>query len=330
MGNFRSRDKSSSSEDKNPYNIKSLFVSESYKRHEKDIWVLKTFNMNNDKYIMSCSYDKTVLADNPTSPEDNFEFKSNDPVYAIAIFDIDDTYYVAFCGDNYSINVWNIKNESLEYNLEGHSKRISSLFTFKNDNDELILVSGSDDTTIKMWDLSSKSCVGTLEGHTNDVMSLVMYQKDNITFFASGSADSTIKLWDPKSQTCVSTLEGHSKDVLTLSTYVKDGKPFLVSGSYDRTIKIWDLSDDTLVTTLKKGHYDAVVSTKVVTKEDKNYLISGGGGNDDHLRFWDLDDFDEIHVTDNLTFSARSIEVYEKQLVTGHDNGTIKFWSVEE
>lgn len=90
-------------------------------------------------------------------------------------------------GNDYNINIFDMKTGKIQQILKGHTLGIQSLLVHND-----ILISGSIDNTIKFWDITTGINIKTLYGHTERITSLAI--KDN--YLISGDWDSKILIWD--------------------------------------------------------------------------------------------------------------------------------------
>ena len=92
------------------------------------------------------------------------------------------------------IVLWDIFNQKVKINLQGHSTTITSMSIYRNNNIPSALASASADGKIKLWDLKSKSAAINFKGHFSQIDSLCF--SPEYTYLASGSQDGVVKLWD--------------------------------------------------------------------------------------------------------------------------------------
>ena len=92
------------------------------------------------------------------------------------------------------IVLWDILNQKVKINLQGHSTLITSMSIYRNNNIPCVLASASADGKIKLWDLKSKSAATNFKGHFSQIDSLCF--SPDFTYLASGAQDGVFKLWD--------------------------------------------------------------------------------------------------------------------------------------
>ena len=92
------------------------------------------------------------------------------------------------------IVLWDIFNQKVKINLQGHSTSITSMSIYRNNNSPCVLASASGDGKIKLWDLKSKSAATNFKGHFSQIDALCF--SPDFTYLASGAQDGSVKLWD--------------------------------------------------------------------------------------------------------------------------------------
>ena len=146
---------------------------------EKESWLLQ--NLNTNKEICSIAFSCDL--------------------YLSILF----SKYIAPCGVEKYINLWNINNPKRNLTLEGHTKKIQSITFSPNEN---ILASASYDNTIKLWYPGSSNKTKTIKGHTAPVKSVYFFA-DGKTLL-SASDDKSVKLWDIDTQKFKGSFLGHN------------------------------------------------------------------------------------------------------------------------
>jgi len=89
---------------------------------------------------------------------------------------------------NFNVIVYNFNDETIKFNLTGHTNVIFNILLLSNKN----LASCSADQTIKIWNLSDGSLKKTLIGHTAFIYSLGKLSNGDLV---SCSADKSIIIW---------------------------------------------------------------------------------------------------------------------------------------
>ena len=195
-------------------------------------------------------------------------------VWSVAISP--DGQSLASSNGNGSIDVWNLRDRQLRYQLLGH---LNTVWSVAISPDGRMLASASSDKTVKLWDLQTRKLLHTFTGHDDRVRS-VAFSPDG-QFLASGSWDKSVKIWNIRTNSLLRTLSGHSGYINSVAIS-PDGQ-ILASGSDDRTIALWHLPTGKLLKTLKQ-HSGNVNS--VSFNPNGKMLISSSG--DRTVKVWRL------------------------------------------
>ena len=94
-----------------------------------------------------------------------------------------------------NIQVWNLNEVSLKYNLKAKSK-VLCLYSLRNNY--LASGTGYPDNSIHIWDISNESLIHTFDsknaGHHKEVNVLTLLDEEK-SLIASDSNDRSIKVW---------------------------------------------------------------------------------------------------------------------------------------
>ncbi|CAG9563338.1 unnamed protein product [Danaus chrysippus] len=121
---------------------------------------------------------------------------------------------------------------SLEKQLKGHRKSITSLFYNPNEQQ---LASGSLDNSILLWDLRGTMRSYRFQGHDEAVMDVTFSPTGK--YMASASRDKTVRLWVPTVTGSTGTFKAHSQTVRSVQ-FSPDGTK-IVTASDDKIVKLW-------------------------------------------------------------------------------------------
>jgi len=114
-------------------------------------------------------------------------------------------YLLASSSDDHTVEIWNLRTNSKNLTLTGHSLSVTGLKLISFD----ILASGSADNTIKLWNLTNGTLIRTLSNHTGDIhysIDLLSVDNSQTKFLVSGSLDKTIKIWNYATGECLHTV----------------------------------------------------------------------------------------------------------------------------
>ena len=177
---------------------------------------------------------------------------------------------------DYTIKVWDVATQQIDFTLEGHEK---STLPVAFSPDEKYLVSGSLDRTVRVWNAQTGELMKTLEMHTDNIYDVEFHPSGK--YFASASRDKTIRLWDFETGKVLVTYTGHDMGVLDIE-FLPDGN-HLVSASFDGSIRLWQTMTGKMVYTFI-GHEGAVNALDV--SPNGELMVSGGA--DSKVIIWNL------------------------------------------
>lgn len=225
-------------------------------------------------------------------------------------------------GDNCKLQVVNIKNHNILYDLAGHTERVTCAAV---DSHGKFLISGSLDNTLRIWSLETGCTVGEpLRGHDSGVSSVAVSLDEDL--IVSGSHDRTLRIWNIKTGKAVgNSLRGHSSGVWSVAAS-RDGE-FIVSGSEDKTIRIWSAKTGKTIGNPLCGHCSGVRS--VAVSPNGKHIVSGS--EDNTIRIWNLATGDAIgkplHGHHGRVLSV-AVSPDGKRIVSGSGDSTLRIWSM--
>ena len=175
--------------------------------------------------------------------------------------------------DRFSILLWEIPAQQLQFTLKGHEGKIKAL-GFAPDGKTL--ASGSEDGTIRLWNTTTGDQTTSFSA---DINTALAFSTDSKTL--ASTHNKGIKLWDITTGGELGTLKGDIGICYALA-FSADSK-ILVSGSHDGTILTWDIATGTKLTTLK-GH-DNWIKALTFSPDSKTFA---SGSEDGVIFLWNV------------------------------------------
>jgi len=135
----------------------------------------------------------------------------------------------------------------------------------------------------------------------------------------TGGRDSTCRIWDIRTKNEVRVLGGHTNTVASIG--VQATNPQVITGSHDATVRLWDIvagKSSTTLTNHKK-------SVRNVTIHPSEFTFASASA--DNVKVWKFPkgEFMRNMSGHNAIINTTCIN-QDNVLVTGADNGTMKFW----
>ena len=180
------------------------------------------------------------------------------------------------------IVLWDIYNQKVKINLQGHSTLITSMSIYRNNNVPCVLASASADGKIKLWDLKSKSAATNFKGHFSQIDSLSF--SPDFTYLASGAQDGVVKLWDirltNKSLKEISDRDQKGINCIEFNNY----DMAFAYGGKDKMIRYYNLEKFNKV---GQTSADRLPIQKIAfDKEGKNIFSA----TDESLKYWEINE----------------------------------------
>ncbi|MDP4266085.1 MAG: WD40 repeat domain-containing protein [Bacteroidota bacterium] len=225
--------------------------------------------------------------------------------------------YLASCGTDKTVKIWNMETRTLEKTLNGHDGSVEAICFSPNGK---YLLSGGADNIIKVWDVETGNLIKDLSGHTN-IINAISYSPDG-RFFASASSDHTVLIWDMKHPNSIATLQLID---LAISVNFSPNSRYIITGGEDNFAKIWDTEH----WKLQKSFWQKGGVNSVCFSHNGNYVVTGGADKSVTVyefasgnKVWDMKGHTNW-VTDAI-FSPDDNYI----ISAGLDN-SIKIWSVK-
>ncbi|MBC6698237.1 2OG-Fe(II) oxygenase [Hymenobacter puniceus] len=255
------------------------------------------------------------------------------------------------------LKIWNLEGDCVQQ-LVGHQNSVLCLAQLNS----ITLLSGSRDATIRVWEQQAGqfSQIGVLRPHAATVLCLARLSDES---FVSGGADGLICVSTATGK-LLNTLRGHSDWVWAVLP-LAGGR--LISSSEDGTLRIWNVADaqestilciglapahvllfDARSRSLISGHFDGTIQVRQVSPDlqhcnllrtvpahtgivrtlvllDDHRLASGG--EDNFVRIWNLDTFQEQHQHQDFVQSVALLPE-RQELISASYDGKLKCWPI--
>ena len=271
-----------------------------------------------------------------------------------------DNSLLASAGDDNTIKIWNLQNNTIRTTLRGHNGVINSV-AFSPDGQ--LLASGGDDWSCRLWNVATGSQIATLEhiiGRNRTQVKEVAFSPDgkllataglnaklwevstrneiatlqhdewvvalafstNGELLATGDNQGRVKVWNIQERKVIAQIVGDTTRVDTLA-FSPDGRT-LVSAGYHGLIKIWAVSDWALLGTLQNRGTTYTLDFS----PDGKVLVSTGHT---AVTLWEVESGEEITAFtghSNWVFGA-AFSPDGKTLATGGDDGVVRVQNIE-
>ena len=147
---------------------------------------------------------------------------------------------------------------------------------------------------------------------------------------ATASKDSNVKIWDIRASTsqAVYTFQQHT-DIVRDIAISPDGR-WIASGGVGGSLKIWEMDTGKIVKELPQ--HPAGSNHQVTCVEyNPQTLTLACGSTDKRVKYWDLENFQNISVTSVDTSEIQHLDFYEDNpdLLFAASNDNVRLWNVE-
>ena len=279
---------------------------------------------------LSTSDDYYTRIWDPANRKQRREFKSDGAMRCVAM--TADGTLAAWSGGQKSIVVWDLAQDKLLAQLEGHTNWVYSL-QFTKDKSKLLSISR--DGSVRLWDLATGQPTLTLETiNRQDIVARL--SPDETKILASSDNFYTLTLWNVANGQPLAKLHGHGVEGIYAAAFSPDGSQIatadgkgaiflrdgasgepritwlghkgritalaftpsgrhLVSGGFDGMLNVWDAQSGQLVARGSTGK--PVTNQLAILPGGSQVLTAGGWIMNEHDEFQQPGDF-AVHVWD--------------------------------
>jgi len=277
--------------------------------HAKSIEDILVFNDN--KYIISCSMDKSAHLWAYSNSRSNSSFAIQSKKLLLGHTDV--VTCASTCGDwictgsrDSTIRIWSIEANDMEaIVVNGHDDVVRGVEMFKY-NKKIYIISASRDKTIKMWEMNGNKCTlnCTWKAHTKPVVALSSFVAQHAKI-VSASNDKTLRIWDVNNRDQSIALKGHEKAISCVQVEMMGSKNvdktewIILSGSSDKSIRIWSLHDGVCLQIIKPFK-KPVIKLSILKNRSFNKIACLALTSDSNINLIDLTSY-EIVTNDFVT-----------------------------
>jgi WD40 repeat protein len=230
-----------------------------------------------------------------------------------------DGKWLASCGEDMTVRVWDTETGAWLRTLEGHEGAIMGVDISP---DGQFIASCSEDKTVRLWESATGNLQRTLAGHSSAVWT-VAFSLDN-SCLASCSNDETARLWDPATGKELRVLQGHQNVVVGVD-FSYDSRQ-LASCSFDRSICVWDVQSGALQRRLRST--DIVYG---VAWSPTGELLASSSA-DGTICLWNTTTGQIIQTLTGHEGAVWTVDFSAdgRLLVSGSEDGALKLWDVHQ
>ena len=217
-----------------------------------------------------------------------------------------------------TINIWDPNTGASIRIYKGHSFAIYGIDLI--DSDTVVSVSG--DMTIQVWRISTGETIKKINGGAIVFTVKVLLNGSQIVCGFNGNKNN-LRIYNPRTGDLVQSLNGHTAYVNAVEVLSDE---FIVSGGWDTKVIIWNLTSHTAKFKLT-GHSSQIYCLKLLSSN-----LMASGDLEGKILIWNWLQGTlvyELSEHTSLLFLSSLDLFYEKTLMSGSRDKTIKFWNLE-
>lgn len=226
---------------------------------------------------------------------------------------------IASGGQDQSIRVWDLENDTLFGVLRGHVGDIRSLEFFN----EKELISCGFDGQIIQWDISRM--VMTNQTHTDEeYWGMSLSREKNL--IAVGNLNGAVEIWDYKSFDKWKQFTPDCDDKRRRAVQFFPPEDIVLTGCYDGSVYLWNYN----VGEIRKVNvqHSPIVSLAV----NRSRTLVASGGDDGTIAIWEGTALKHIKTFDAHTDYVNAMKFHPTKplLYTAGPDGTVAVWNIED
>lgn len=230
-----------------------------------------------------------------------------------------DGRFVAVCGLDRSIRLWEPQSGAEHRQLDGH---LSTAWVACFHPDGHRMLSVGEDGTIRIWNPDDGKEINQIVSHPGPIWCMAL--SNDGRWMATGGSDGVVRLWDMQTgrirRACESS---HSGGVWPLA-FAPDGRTLVSAGWQDGKIFLWE----TATGKLRRQVPHPTGAKAVAFMPNGSTLITAG--NDSVIRFWDLPTAKELPPLEGHRGVVNGIAVSPDgaTLASASADGTFRLWDL--
>ena len=301
---------------------------------ERPIKSLKTYVSNDKHYLVGVCHNVHI-----------WDLSNNEVVATLELGDwngnelfVKDGVQMLAIWDDSQIQIWNLSTKAKEktINVEKLHNCIEHIAIYEKDNKSILVARYDVDFYFYFWDLDNNEFIGSEHGEQTFIFSIQVYYRDGKPYLFIKSSEYVGDGDEEELYICIYDLEEFR---LVKKLEIKDdfghfclianqgNEQVLVSGNKDSEIQIWSLNSYRCMEKFRMNNTFRNFF-EMFRYNDKLYLASPG--NDGTVTIYDIQSQSEM-VTLSIGTNVSAIAAYmngdKPCLVTGDEDGNIKFWT---
>lgn len=271
------------------------------------------------RYILTCSYDKTVKLWDMEGRELTTFAAHEDGINTMAISP--NGKLLATGGLDNKVKIWELLGGKILWTLEKHTYHIWEV-SFSPDGKRLATGSGSSESIVIIWDVATGKDIMTLNESNKGVWGM-SFSPDG-RYLATGSPQ-VVRIWDLASGAIAKSFDVGSANIWHVA-FSPDGQLLAAVGS-SGAIKIWDLRSDQVIEDFGKDATTGIIWS-VAFSPDGQFLVTGK--NDGVATIWDIKKGQRLANTINTGSDIQSVAFSPdgKYILTSGENSMAQLWDL--